>query len=50
MSNLIGVRFINRPEFIIYTKRIFEAMCLDPTVQDIIDVETGEVLYAKATE
>lgn len=44
-SDNIMVRFKNYDGYIKYTKSIYYKLIFDPTVIDIIDAETGEVLF-----
>ena len=44
-SDNILVRFKNRDGYIEHTKSIYYGLITDPTVVDIIDAETGEVLF-----
>lgn len=44
-SDNILVRFKNYDGYIKYTKSIYYKLIFDPTVIDIIDAETGEVLF-----
>lgn len=44
-SDNIMVRFKNYDGYIKYTKSIYYKLIFDPTVVDIIDAETGEVLF-----
>lgn len=44
-SNNILVRFKNRDGYIEHTKSIYYGLISDPDVVDIIDAETGEVLF-----
>ena len=44
-SDNIMVRFKNYDGYIKYTKSIYYELIFDPTVIDIIDAETGEVLF-----
>lgn len=44
-SGNIMVRFKNYDGYIKYTKSIYYKLIFDPTVIDIIDAETGEVLF-----
>lgn len=44
-SDNILVRFKNRDGYIEHTKSIYYGLISDPTVVDIIDAETGEVLF-----
>ena len=44
-SDNILVRFKNRDGYIEHTKSIYYRLITDPAVIDIIDAETGEVLF-----
>ena len=44
-SDNIMVRFKDYDGYIKYTKSIYYKLIFDPTVIDIIDAETGEVLF-----
>ena len=44
-SDNILVRFKDYDGYIKYTKSIYYKLIFDPTVIDIIDAETGEVLF-----
>ena len=46
-SDNIMVRFKNYDGYIKYTKSIYYKLIFDPTVVDIIDAETGEVLFCR---
>lgn len=46
-SDNILVRFKNYDGYIKYTKSIYYKLIFDPTVIDIIDAETGEVLFCR---
>lgn len=49
MSTIVA-NFTNRPDPIIYTRDVLELLKNDPDVIDIVDLQTGEIIYSKKLE